>query len=182
MKRSKMVACATLLLVAVACEKQADGAPQGARNPATASPAAATAAKDPTAAAIGQYESLRQLLADDSADVAAAATALSKAADKAAAGASPAERPHYEGLAKTAKELAKKSGGDIDAIRKSYGDVSRHLVALLVAVPALQKGLYLFECPMAEGYKKWVQPHAKLENPYMGKKMLACGSKTEWKS
>jgi Cu(I)/Ag(I) efflux system membrane fusion protein len=29
---------------------------------------------------------------------------------------------------------------------------------------------------MAEGYRRWLQPEAKMANPYMGKRMLKCGS------
>jgi hypothetical protein len=29
---------------------------------------------------------------------------------------------------------------------------------------------------MAKGYKRWAQPEAKLANPYMGAKMLECGT------
>jgi hypothetical protein len=32
---------------------------------------------------------------------------------------------------------------------------------------------------MAKGYKKWVQTSEKVSNPYMGKTMGQCGSKTE---
>ncbi len=55
----------------------------------------------------------------------------------------------------------------------------RHVVALLVAEPSLQKGQYIFECPMAQGDNKWVQTNAKISNPYMEKKMLECGGESD---
>jgi hypothetical protein len=33
---------------------------------------------------------------------------------------------------------------------------------------------------MAEGYQKWVQVSSEMANPYMGKKMLKCGSEATW--
>jgi threonine/homoserine/homoserine lactone efflux protein len=52
---------------------------------------------------------------------------------------------------------------------------------VLLAVPFSLIGAFwliyhVFECPMAKGYKRWVQPTDELENPYMGQEMLTCGS------
>ena len=33
---------------------------------------------------------------------------------------------------------------------------------------------------MAPGFKRWMQPSAELENPYMGQAMPTCGSSAEW--
>ncbi len=58
--------------------------------------------------------------------------------------------------------------------------VCRAVVALLTADPELARGKHLFECPMATGYKKWVQTSEEISNPYMGKAMPACGAAAEW--
>lgn len=50
------------------------------------------------------------------------------------------------------------SKNDADAVRKSFGDVSEHLLRLLALDQDLASELHVFECPMAQGYKKWVQP------------------------
>ncbi len=51
----------------------------------------------------------------------------------------------------------------------------------MVGDPSLRSGRFLFLCPMASGYKKWVQTTPTLNNPYWGKRMLTCGSQlTDW--
>ncbi len=86
---------------------------------------------------------------------------------------------HLRGIASAAKGLG--SAGDVEAARSAFGEVSRHVVALLAADRTLAEGKHVFECPMAAGYKKWIQPTAKLENPYMGTKMLSCGGESTWR-
>src|SRR5690606_34551525 len=54
--------------------------------------------------------------------------------------------------------------------------LSRHLVNLVAADPRLREGLHAFECPMVEGDGVWLQPSPELQNPYMGPRMLVCGS------
>jgi len=46
--------------------------------------------------------------------------------------------------------------------------VSRHVVDLLNADAKIRRGRYVFECPMAVGYPKWVQIMPDMENPYLG--------------
>ena len=66
--------------------------------------------------------------------------------------------------------------GDAEAVRTAFGETSRPLVAVLAAAPSLSKGMYVFECPMASGYQKWIQTDSEISNPYMGSRMLTCGS------
>lgn len=68
----------------------------------------------------------------------------------------------------------------IDALRLAYGELSKPLVALASAVPALREGRHVFECPMAKGYQKWLQAEPSLRNPYFGAKMLTCGEESVW--
>ena len=138
----------------------------------------AAAAVAPTLSA---YEEIRAKLAeDDLSEAAAQADVLASAATKAEAGAPEALRGPLSNTAKAAEALAKAPTDDADAFRKRFGEVSRSVIALLAAAPPLQEGLYLFECPMAQGYQKWVQRSEAIENPYMGQKMLVCGSKATW--
>lgn len=175
-RKHALLSSLALTLGFVACSKAEE--PAAAPAPAKAEAAAESAPQvEPVFAA---YERARAQLADDQADVAAVAGELEKAARDAAAGAPAKAKPHLEALAGAAKQLGTTSGGDIEAIRLAYGDVSKHLVALVAAYPALGEKRHVFECPMAKGYQKWVQVEEEMANPYMGKAMLACGMKSKW--
>lgn len=135
------------------------------------------------AAALDAYEQIRgQLSKDDIAGVAASAGALGKAASAAASKAPEKLRVHLQKIASSARGLEETSKEDAGAVRRAFGEVSRFVVALLAAEPALQQGRHVFECPMAKGYKKWVQTTADISNPYMGAKMPSCGSASDWKA
>jgi membrane fusion protein, copper/silver efflux system len=71
-------------------------------------------------------------------------------------------------------------GGDIEAQRLTYGELSKPLVALTAHVPALREGRHVFVCPMAKGYQKWLQAEPSLRNPYFGARMLTCGEESDW--
>lgn len=118
---------------------------------------------------LGDYEALRAALAADKLDqvpaLAAKVAASAKAADQ-------------KQMASTA--LTIKAGQSADDSRRAFGELSKALVTLLVAHPKLAAKRHIFECPMAQGYQKWVQSAAKLENPYMGGRMLRCGSASKW--
>lgn len=149
---------------------------------ATASPPANKDIAPPVRTALAEYESIRKLLAaDETNGIADAANKLATAATEAEKSATGDAKVQLGALARAAQALAAEKG-DIDALRKAFGEVSKPLVALLASDPALRQGQHLFECPMAVGYKKWIQPSDKLENPYMGKKMLACGGPTDWRA
>jgi membrane fusion protein, copper/silver efflux system len=144
--------------------------------------AATAGAAEGVPGALASYEAIRDLLAkDQTAGLADKAGELQTRATAAAAGASEKDKPKLGALASAAGELKAKAG-DIEAARKQFGEVSRHVVELLADNPGLREGRHVFECPMAQGYTKWVQTKAEIENPYMGKKMLECGGTTDWKS
>ncbi len=69
---------------------------------------------------------------------------------------------------------------DLATARRAYGELNRFLIALATADPRLQEGWHVFRCPMAEGFKKWIQRSPTLENPYMGQAMPTCGSSSSW--
>lgn len=48
--------------------------------------------------------------------------------------------------------------------------------------PPLKSQWNLYRCPMALGYKFWVQPKSEAGkmNPYMGRAMQQCGSVKPW--
>jgi len=70
--------------------------------------------------------------------------------------------------------------GDIEAIRLTHGELSKSLVALVSASAPLREGRFVFECPMAKGYQKWIQREPSLRNPYFGAAMLTCGDESRW--
>jgi Cu(I)/Ag(I) efflux system membrane fusion protein len=72
------------------------------------------------------------------------------------------------------------SAKDLENARLAYGELNRYLIALAAADPRLQSGWHVFSCPMAKGFKKWIQQSPTLENPYMGQAMLSCGSVGTW--
>lgn len=83
------------------------------------------------------------------------------------------------GRAIAAAELVS-TATDIAVARRAYGDLNMYLIALAAADPRLQEGWHVFRCPMAGGFKKWLQRSPALENPYMGQAMATCGSSSTW--
>ena len=154
----------SLWLVGAGCGK---GEPATGPTPTkeTAAPSGGPAKPAPTL--IGAYDTLREALASD--DLKAGAAAAAKLADVAAA--------KYPSIADQAKGAA--SAADLDAMRRQFGEVSKAMIEAAVKEPALAEGLVTYRCPMAEGYKKWVQLGPPMRNPYMGQKMLECGSKVD---
>src|SRR5690606_2623159 len=64
----------------------------------------------------------------------------------------------------------------IIAARVDFSALSRALIALLGSDPRLAAERHLFSCPMAGEYGYWLQREQQIANPYMGQKMLTCGS------
>jgi hypothetical protein len=130
--------------------------------------------------ALVYYEEIRAALArDDGSEVPTNAMLLAKAAEQAAEGSSDT-RAELQELVATAEKLGAIPNSDMRSLRGAFGEVSRAVVSLIVADESLANDRYIFRCPMARGYKKWVQTRAELENPYMGSRMLRCGAKTRW--
>ncbi len=126
--------------------------------------------------AVAAYDVVRRALAEDRGDVKTPAADLADAARLAEASAPKNLRPSLEDLASAAQRLAGLETGDVDVVREAFGDVSRALIAVLSVEPDLQRGRHVYECPMAKGYKKWVQVSEGVSNPYMGSDMLQCGT------
>jgi hypothetical protein len=76
------------------------------------------------------------------------------------------------GDSKSVIEAAQKLAASetIDDARTSFGVISAELVKHVEGKP----GFYVMNCPMVKN-GTWVQTTSKIENPYMGKKMLECG-------
>ncbi|WP_205507633.1 efflux RND transporter periplasmic adaptor subunit [Myxococcus vastator] len=142
------------------------------------------AALEYTRAAFESYEAARALLARDAMDGLAARagelqTALQQAAEATQGDGTPLAAWLQQG-AEAASRLA--SAKDAEAARQHFARVSEALIALASADPRLQEGWHVFECPMVDGVNQWLQREPTLENPYMGRRMLACGTPSEWRA
>lgn len=132
-------------------------------------------------AAFGAAEQLRARLAADSLqglepparEVARALHEVAKALG------SDQGAPLLHSGAEAAERLA--TASEPAQARKAFGELSRVLVALAMADQRLREGWFIFECPMEQGFNKWVQREGAMENPYMGQQMLACGRASDWK-
>lgn len=134
-------------------------------------------------------DALRPLLvAYDKAHAALTGDTLDGVADsgRAMAEASRAARAHIKdqtlaALLVDVENKGRKLGdGDIEAVRLTYGDLSKSLLGLVSAIAPLREGRFVFECPMAKGYQKWLQREPNLRNPYFGSSMLTCGDEGRW--
>ena len=163
------VICAASLL---GCSKTDKAPPPGSSGPVA------------TPANIGEllsaYGLVRGALANDRSDVRAEALELASAARSGMESVPDRLRLPLEELAAASQRLAELDGSDLRRARSAFGEVSRELITLLSAEPGLQTGLWLYDCPMAEGYSKWVQSDEKVSNPYMGSEMLQCGKVAEF--
>lgn len=172
-QRAVQVAIALFLAIAAA------GCNRGKQSSPSAEPSGSPAAT-PTLATLQEYEKIHDLLArDQTSGLADRASALEQQARTAAGGASLDSKQKLAAIAQAAEVLRNKAS-EIEPARRAFGELSRAVIGLLVVDPKLREGRYVFECPMAEGYRKWVQTTAEIKNPYMGSKMPDCGVKTDW--
>lgn len=86
-------------------------------------------------------------------------------------------------LGERAATLTGKGPKDLHEARVGFGRISRDLVALLAdhgGQTLFGRELYLFRCGMAKvGYENWLWWSPEIHNPYMGQRMLECGSQLE---
>ena len=174
---------AVVLAAVVGCDQERTQAVEApTHQPPQTATKSSSATLDGAKDVLRAYEVIRAPLArDELAAVVASAAALHEAADSASLQAPQTLRAHIAHIASSAVDLGA-GGSSPDAVRRAFGETSRHVVALLAAEPTLQNGLHVFKCPMAPGYTKWVQTDAKIANPYMGRSMLECGAGSDWKS
>lgn len=130
--------------------------------------------------AVEAYDVVRGALVEDRGDVTIPATKLAEAARLASASAPKSVGHALEELSSSAERLARLDGSDLSAARESFGEVSRSLIAVLSSEPSLQQSRHVYECPMAKGYKKWVQVSKGVSNPYMGSAMPQCGVEADF--
>lgn len=129
------------------------------------------------------YEELRNLLAQDTADgLSAPGNRLAAAlhAGHSGLGDAPEDvKQRFVAAADAASELGKPTS--LDAARSRFSSLSEAVVSIVASDARLAKERHVYECPMVSGaFNKWLQTGERLENPYMGKKMLTCGSESTW--
>ena len=108
-----------------------------------------------------QYEMVRAgLAADELASAKNGATNLVVAVQEEFAGSKP--------MIDASQKLA--ASESLDDARAAFGVISGELAKLVQGQP----GYFVMNCPMVKN-GVWVQTVPKIENPYMGKKMLECG-------
>lgn len=80
-----------------------------------------------------------------------------------------------EPLARKLKRYSRSD--DLEEERETLDEVSRHFIKLLDYFGAA-KTAYQFHCPMGPGDEgsSWIQSDPEIYNPYMGSRMLRCGS------
>lgn len=123
--------------------------------------AASAQTTTPVVQAFEHYELVRAALASDR---------LSDAAPHAKTLADRAEAAGGAEAKKAADLLA--AARNIEDARKHFGDLSTIFVPIFQA--AAIPGTTAYTCSMKQ--KPWVQRGDKIENPYYGKSMLACGT------
>ena len=176
-KRIARIAALLAVLAAGACNRSGADKPEESGTSSALSPEARALADE----VLNAYEALRARLAADAvADVPALAERLERAATGMARAAPASLQPRAVALGASARLLRETK--ELEKLREAFGEVSRQLVSILVIEPSLRRGRHVFECPMARGYKKWIQTSSKLSNPYMGKAMLECGAESSWSS
>jgi hypothetical protein len=122
------------------------------------------------------YEAVRARLAKDEEPEAGDYEELASAARRTMPDHEGEARANLSELAMAAEAAAAEAGNGLPAARLRFGKFSEPLIAFLSLQPDLAQGRFVFECPMAKGYPKWVQGSDTVSNPYMGLKMASCGA------
>lgn len=159
-------------------EAPVDSSTVPAPAPAGTLPAPSREAAD---AALKAYETARDDLASDRTEgLSKAAEEIEADAKRAGEGAPENLKPSFDRLQAASAKLKTDAGKKIEDARAAFGELSEAMVALLSVEPALAQGRFVFECPMTDTYKKWVQVDDQIKNPYMGSRMLGCGMASSW--
>lgn len=170
-----ILACTGIWGLLAACSDSASANPSGT----TAVSANAKEVAATPHPVLDAYEAVRAHLAADQLNEAVSASGtIAKNASAAVTSAGAAPTAALEAIEAAAKSMSEMQGKNARDVRKQFGELSQALVHWLSTTPELAQGRYAFECPMAQGYKKWVQVTPAMANPYMGKRMLKCGSTT----
>jgi Cu(I)/Ag(I) efflux system membrane fusion protein len=140
---------------------------------------------EPLTTALATYAEVSDLLSEDRIDgLPARAARLRRALELAADGAGAdlgAAASLMDEAARTAGSLER--AGDLETARGAFAELNRALLPVVGADPDLAAGWTVYECPMTEGFGRWMQAgdgSEDLENPFMGQEMLVCGGALPW--
>lgn len=137
---------------------------------------------------LNAYFSLTQsLAADDLEEAHEGFRVLHQAAEELAQRASQQQRPELGvsagAIAAQAEQAAAEPPADLHEARSRFARISRQTVQLLAengGQTLFGKDLFLFRCGMSGvGYENWLWWSDEKLNPYMGPKMLTCGSQLD---
>lgn len=134
---------------------------------------------------IASYLNLKDALAKDKAtDARVAAKSLYEAIGAVPMDNMPSDQhkawmQYNEKLSYDAEHI--KGTDEIDHQREHFISLSSNMYKLLKELNINTADLYYQYCPMANDHKGayWISEQSKIVNPYMGKKMLSCGSTKE---
>jgi hypothetical protein len=182
-----IVVLATLSLAA--CNNTPDKSKEANKTDTTQAAAptntGSTKAATPISAIVGHYLHLKNALAnDDGQDAAAAGKAMVGAIDQFdTSSLSSDQKKAYRDLADDTRENAEHIGANADKIahqREHFDMLSKDLYDLVKKIGAGQT-LYQDYCPMYNNSKgaTWISETKTIKNPYLGKKMDTCGTVKE---
>lgn len=125
------------------------------------------------------YLSIQSQLASDSIDqVPAQLQAIRDSAQSLQDQAGQADNSKLKTQGSAIAKAADFQAKDVKQARNKLVDLSDSVIKLVQAHPpsdAAASELYLAECPMVDN-GLWLQPQQQVTNPYMGSRMLQCGS------
>lgn len=154
-----------------------------AQHPAIATKPAAQTSSSPTKEVIMAYLQLKNALAaDDDQGAAAAGNTLKVAAGKVTIAAlNPAQSKVFSEIADDVKEHGEHIGanaGNIKHQREHFEMLSQEIYELAKADGKSGQKLYYDHCPMYNNKKggNWISETKVIKNPYLGKEMVTCGS------
>jgi Cu(I)/Ag(I) efflux system membrane fusion protein len=174
--------CAGLLLLGISNRDVLSdwftGRPTSASIPNRAPTAYPRAAVDAIHAAMSDYERIRASLArDDVGGVVLPAHAMADALTRAAAAVDDDHKAQLARVAAATDDLSRER--DLKAARRAFARMNAELLPLIAFDRRLARDERVFECPMFE-HARWFQSGPAIENPYMGRAMLSCGTSGAW--
>jgi cell division protein FtsX len=132
---------------------------------------------------VNKYLQVKNALASDDGKAAASASEALKATfektDKSAM--TDKQKLSYDDIADDAKEMAEHISQNPDKLehqREHFEMLSQDIVDL-VKIFGTTQTLYVQQCPMYNKGAAWLSETEKIKNPFMGEKMLTCGSVKE---
>ena len=177
-KKASLLATTALAVLALACSGPADRS--SSHEPTAGSQTSAGDVSDSIASVLKSYEAIRAKLAADQAPQRSHYEELATEARQAAHEQSGQGQQALVDLSEAAQEAAVRATQELAEARRQFGEISAPLIGFLSAKPELARGRFVFECPMAKGYPKWVQAAETASNPYMGTQMASCGTASDW--